>query len=311
MVTGQGSCGGYRTVWHTLKMEGLQVPRIVVQETLKELHPEGTERRKAHRLKRRQYHNPGPNHSWHMDGYDKLKPFGFPILGAIDGFSRKVLQLNVTRSNNSSDNIAPYYLNAVEEFNGCPKVLETDMGTENGLAAAKLCYFRDDIEAHCYVPSTRNQQIEAWWSLFARNRSSWWRNHFKEMEPEGMIDCASEISMECLWYCFAEFIQRDLDFVKEHWNSHRIRKSRHETISGRPDSLFFLPEQHAATDFLSMVSQEEIYYVAQHVVCVNSSNQYHEYFHYVMLTLGLNRPAKWEEADNLCRQLMEKAENGT
>ncbi len=56
IINGAGSCGGYRTVWHTLKMEGLQVPRIVVQETLKELDPEGTERRKAHRLKRRQYH---------------------------------------------------------------------------------------------------------------------------------------------------------------------------------------------------------------------------------------------------------------
>jgi hypothetical protein len=68
IINGPGSCGGYRTVWHTLKMEGLQVPRIVVQETLKELDPEGTERRKAHRLKRRQYHNPGPNRSWHVDG---------------------------------------------------------------------------------------------------------------------------------------------------------------------------------------------------------------------------------------------------
>ena len=72
-------------------MEGLQVPRIVVQETLEELDPEGTERRKAHRLKQRQYHNPGPNHSWQVDGYDKLKPFDFPIHGAIDGFSKKIL----------------------------------------------------------------------------------------------------------------------------------------------------------------------------------------------------------------------------
>ena len=310
IINGPGSCGGYRTVWHTLKMEGLQVPRIVVQEILKELDPEGTERRKAHRLKRRQYHNPGPNHSWHMDGYDKLKPFGFPVHGAIDGFSRKMLWLNVTRSNNSPDNIAQYYLNAVGEFNGCPKVLITDMGTENGLAASIQCYFRDELEAHRYVPSTRNQRIEAWWSFFVRNRSSWWRNHFKDMESEGMLDCAAEISMECLWYCFAELIQKDLDFVKEHWNCHRIRKSRHDTRSGRPDSLFFLPEHHGAINLLSMVPQEEIDYVSQHVVYRNSRNEYQEYFDYVMATLGLNRPTKWEEADNLYCQLMEIAENG-
>jgi hypothetical protein len=70
-----------------------------------------------------------------MDGYDKLKPFGFPIHGVIDGFSRKILWLNVTRSNNSSDNIARYYLDAVNEFNGCPNTLVIDMGTENALAA--------------------------------------------------------------------------------------------------------------------------------------------------------------------------------
>ena len=85
-LNGPGSCGGSRTVWHTLKMEGVQVPRIVVQETLKELDPEGTQRRKAHRLKRRKYHTRGPNHTWHMDGYDKLKLFGFPVHGAIHGF---------------------------------------------------------------------------------------------------------------------------------------------------------------------------------------------------------------------------------
>ena len=172
IINGPGSCGGYRTVWHTLKMEGLQVPHIVVQEILKELDPEGRERRKTHRLKRKQYDNPGPNHPWHMDGYDKLKPFGFSVHGAIDGFSRKMLWLNVTRFNNYPDNIAQYFLNAVGEFNACSKVLITDMGTENGLAASIQCYFRDELEAHRYVPSTQNQRIEAWWS----NRSSWWRS---------------------------------------------------------------------------------------------------------------------------------------
>ena len=69
----------------SLQMEGLRVPRIIVQDMLKELDPEGT-----HRLKRRSYVNRGPNDSWHMDGYDKLKPFGFAIHGAIDGFSRNI-----------------------------------------------------------------------------------------------------------------------------------------------------------------------------------------------------------------------------
>lgn len=153
-------------------MEGLRVPRVIVEDMLKELDPEGTERRKAHRLKRRCYHNPGPNYmyAWHIDGY-KLKPWGFPIHGGIDGFSRKMLWLNVTRSNNSPDNIASFYLNTVRELKGCPVQLVTDLGTENGLAASIQSYLHDDPESHRYVASTRNQRIEGWWSFLAKNRS--------------------------------------------------------------------------------------------------------------------------------------------
>ena len=44
---------------HMLRMEGLYVPRIIVQGLLKELDPEGTQLRRARRLKRRIYYNPG------------------------------------------------------------------------------------------------------------------------------------------------------------------------------------------------------------------------------------------------------------
>ena len=47
---------------------------------------------------------------------------------------------------------------------------------------------------------------------------------------------------ECLWFCFAELIQQDLDFVKIHWNTHYIHQSRHDTVPGKPDELYFLPE---------------------------------------------------------------------
>ena len=75
----------------TLEMEGLRIPRVIVQDLLKEMDPEGSELRRKHHLKRRVYQNPGPNYSWHIDGYDKLKCWGFPIHGAIDGFSRRIL----------------------------------------------------------------------------------------------------------------------------------------------------------------------------------------------------------------------------
>ena len=41
---------------------------------------------------------------------------------------------------------------------------------------------------------------------------------------------------------FIEFIQSELDEVREHWNSHCIRKSAFSTVAGQPEELFFLPE---------------------------------------------------------------------
>ena len=66
---------------------------------VRQLSPIDSMLRKAHKLQRRVYHNKvsklymcydgfcvqGPNYLWHVDGYDKLKPYGFCIHGCIDG----------------------------------------------------------------------------------------------------------------------------------------------------------------------------------------------------------------------------------
>ena len=54
-------------------------------ELLRQMDPLGTGRRKQRRLQRRVYRNKGPNYVWHVDGYDKLRPYGFEIHGCIDG----------------------------------------------------------------------------------------------------------------------------------------------------------------------------------------------------------------------------------
>ncbi len=116
------------------------VPRDKVQRILKELDPNGTEERKRHRVKRRTYRSNGPNECWHVDGYDKLKLFGFPIHGVVDGYSRRVLWLKVARTNNNPVVIANYYVECVKELQGCPRILRANPGTENGTMAAIQCY---------------------------------------------------------------------------------------------------------------------------------------------------------------------------
>ena len=86
-LDGPSCTSGYRAMWHTVRLKyGLCIPSSTVQSLLKEVDPVGTEERRKHRVKRRTYSSNGPNECWHVDGYDKLKPFGFPIHGAVDGF---------------------------------------------------------------------------------------------------------------------------------------------------------------------------------------------------------------------------------
>lgn len=311
IVSGPGSAGGYRSVWHTLQLEGLRVPRIIVQHLLREIDPEGVSARKAHRLKRRVYSNPGPNYAWHLDGYDKLKPWGFPIHGCIDGFSRRILWLKVARSNNLPENPGRYYVETIAELGGVPVELLTDLGTENGLVASIQCYLRENNDAHRYVPSPRNQRIEGWWRFFCKNRTSWWRSFFQDLETQGIIDTTSEIHKECLWYCFSCVLQKECDHVREHWNTHRIRKSRHDTVPGRPDSLFFLPEYHGgATDLLLKVPVIEINEVSQQCIEEAENNVHEQYFEYVKASLGVSKPTTWQGAFELFQKLISIAENG-
>ena len=116
----------------------------------------------------------GPNYCWHIDGYDKLKPYGFPIHGCIDGWSRKIMWLRVPRTNNNPTVIAQFYLQTTMQFNDCLKKLWSDCGTENGDVDAIQCYFRSDEEAHIYRSSPHNQRTEGWWSFFRKAEHSGW-----------------------------------------------------------------------------------------------------------------------------------------
>ena len=163
-----GCLCGYRSMWHCLRLQyGIQAPRSMVQRILRVLDPEGSDHRCSHCLIRRRHTNPGSNFAWHVDGYDKLKPYGFPVHVCIDGFNRRILWLKACRTNNDPSVTAGFYLEYVRSVEGCPIVLRTDCGTENGTMAAMQCYFCSEagdqfagINAHKYGSSHSNQRIK-------------------------------------------------------------------------------------------------------------------------------------------------------
>ena len=92
--------GRYRWIFHKSWLSqysskaytyGIKTDIEKVRLCLETIDPESVERRKGHKLKRRVHVSQGPNVMWHINRYDKLKPFGFPIHRAIDGFSSKIL----------------------------------------------------------------------------------------------------------------------------------------------------------------------------------------------------------------------------
>ena len=78
-----------------------RVPRERMRQLLHVLNPEAVAFRQAIHVHPRIYRSRGPDDTWHLDQHDKLKPYGFPLHGCIDGYSRKILWLVVVPSNDS------------------------------------------------------------------------------------------------------------------------------------------------------------------------------------------------------------------
>ena len=193
-LRGSGSLLGYRAMHQRLtNQRGIITTREVVSHVLRIFDPEGVELRSRHRLRRRLYRSKGPNYLWHIDGYDKLKPFGFCIHGAIDGFSRRIVWLEVASSNNDPRIIAQYFLDYVRQLGGTARVVRGDRGTENSNIAAIQRFFRrsmaDDFagdKSFMFGKSTSNQRIEAWWGRLRQGCADWWIEFSKDLRDSGL-----------------------------------------------------------------------------------------------------------------------------
>ncbi|KAF3392417.1 hypothetical protein F1880_008931 [Penicillium rolfsii] len=102
-----GKIEGYgRGLLHTyLRQKGHVFPRNRVFSIYRDERPDALRRRTLDlQRQRQQYHSPGPNHVWHMDGYMKLSGYGIELYAAIDGFSRYILWIYVGISTRTAIN---------------------------------------------------------------------------------------------------------------------------------------------------------------------------------------------------------------
>ena len=78
-----GMLHGYKLMHLKCIQAGLVVTQTTIRHLLLLLDPRGVQLRKRNRLRRLLYINPRPNFLWHVDSYDKLKPYGVLMVLSI------------------------------------------------------------------------------------------------------------------------------------------------------------------------------------------------------------------------------------
>lgn len=238
------------------KVYNLKVKQKTVMYMMREIDPKGVEARCRYRLKRRVYQVPGPNFLWHSDNHDKLKRYGFPMYGFIDGFSRKVLSLELARTNNNPLVISNHYLQLVKKLECTPAILRTDKGTEanimGDLQMALRWNHQDDLaglNSHIKGKSTHNQRIESYWRQFKQHLGAAYSGIFKAMEFQNMLHIDNKIHIECLRFCFGKVIKDYMSLTRKEWNEHHVRKQNGRNIAGgKPNELYAWPERLEKVD---------------------------------------------------------------
>ena len=211
MLNTSGQQHGYRWMFQRCLNHGIKVRKEDVRVILSCLDPEGCSFRQARRLHRRKYFSKGPNYIWHFDGYDKLKPFGFGISGCIDGFSRKIIWLNVYHTNSDPRVIGSYYFEAIQTLRGCPVFMRGDPGTENVLVKQfqnTLLANRRNGHNYAYLvgKSTANQRIESFWGQLRKQCMEFWICLFRDLQDTGKFT-GDFLDKQLLMFCFLGILQ--------------------------------------------------------------------------------------------------------
>ena len=200
-----GQSHGCRMMQIKCIKNGLYVSRDTVAEILRCLDPEGVELRRRNRLVRRNYYARGPNYNWHIDSYDKLKPYGLAINGCVDGFSRHIIWMNVSYTNNDPRVVAGYFINSVLKLGGSAKFIRVDPGTEN----ANLITFQEYLVGGNSVhigSSVFNTRIESMWCQLRKQMTEYFLQYFKSLVANGNFT-GDNVDKDLARLCFMHVVQ--------------------------------------------------------------------------------------------------------
>lgn len=265
LVTTSAQLHGYRWVHLKCLQHGLNVDKETVRLILQVVDPEGVQHRTRRRLRRRRYQVPGPNYMWHLDSYDKLKPYGICLNGCIDGFSRLVVWVEAYHNNSDPRLVAGYFIANVRLREGTPTIVRADLGTENSYVKRMQPFLRRmgndafaGARSFLQGSSHHNQRIEGWWSFLRKHCIQYWMNVFSQLKEDGSFT-GTFLDKSLIQFCFSNLIQEELYTLQEEWNSHRITPSRNQFGPfGRPNVMYNFPEAFNTQDYLKRVEPDEV-----------------------------------------------------
>ncbi|KAJ3567916.1 hypothetical protein NP233_g6054 [Leucocoprinus birnbaumii] len=168
--------GAYIVQGH-LRSLNINIPIQRVKDSLKRVDPVGSLLRHHGAIKRRIYSVRGSNALWHMDGNEKLRPWGFYVHGCIDGHSRMVIYLEC-RDNKRAATVERIFMQGVNQ-NGWPSRMRGDYGTENnGVEMRMITKWGDMHKAFIRGRSVHNVRIERLWrDHFLNDFKAFWNHH--------------------------------------------------------------------------------------------------------------------------------------
>jgi hypothetical protein len=200
---------------------------------------------------------------WSLDGYEKLKNFGFSIYACIDTYSRAIIWIYVGRGNMTALSSLKQFLRTVSYSGVRPLFTRSDHGIETPLWAGaqailadldqtELRYTTEDNDqrvhrqgarlssCHIWGPSTSNQRIESWWEKLLKGVSQRWIAFSHELIDSGLFQPNRLAHQIAVYALYGPMIRQEVADFTEMWNGHRIRpqKNREHLVAGIPMDLY-------------------------------------------------------------------------
>ena len=143
----------------------------------------------------------------------KLKRWSLCVHGCVDGFSRKILLLVSSSTNNDPIVIGNCFLQCIKKTKIVPVVSRMDKFRQNIFYEDLQLFFTGTDDSYIYAASTRNQQIQSFWSRLKTFRTNWWFDFFTRMVNEGVHRPQLAAHVHCLLLCFLPIIKVELNDV--------------------------------------------------------------------------------------------------